>query len=70
MRLKWTSITESEFEHFIARCNFTPVELRILRLRRKGCTPTKVAEKIGYSEAQMYRLSADIIAKIKKEMRV
>jgi len=67
MRFKWTSITESEFERYVERCNFTDTELRILELRRKGFTPVATALKIGYSERQMRRISADIVEKIEKE---
>ena len=67
MKFKWTSITESEFEWNVERCNFTPTELRLLELRRKGVSPLEVAEKIGYSEAQMYRFSAAVAVKISKE---
>jgi hypothetical protein len=41
-RFKWTSITESEFERLVERCNFTPVELQILELRRKGTSPVAI----------------------------
>ena len=67
MRFKWTSITESEFERYVERCNFTDIELQILELRRKGFTPVATALKIGYSERQMRRISADIVEKIEKE---
>ena len=67
MRFKWTSVTQSEFERFVERCNFTPTELRILELRRKGLTPVAVAGEIGYGEAQMYRISAVVVEKIRKE---
>ena len=67
MRFKWTSITESERERFVERCNFTPVELRIFELRRKGCTPEKVAQKTKFSERQIYRISREILEKIIKE---
>ena len=70
MRFKWTSITESEFERYVERCNFTDTKLRILELRCKGATPVEVAKKTKYSEAQMYRISAEVVLKINKEMRV
>ena len=68
-RLKWTSITESEFEHYVARCNFTPAELQILQLRRKGVSPIAVALKINYSDKNIYRISAEIIKKMNKESK-
>ena len=68
MRFKWTSITESEFERLVERCNFTPVELQILELRRKGKTPLEVAIEINYSERQIYNLSKDVVVKIRKEL--
>jgi len=68
MRFKWTSVTESEFERLVERCNFTPVELQILELRRKGCTPVAVALKTNYSERQVYNLSKDVLVKIRKEL--
>lgn len=67
MRFKWTSITESEFERFVERCNFTPIELKILELRRKDVAPADVADEIGYCERQMFNISREIVEKIKKE---
>ena len=67
MRFKWTSITESEFERYVERCNFTDTELRILKLRHKGATPVATALKIGYTERQIYRISTEIVEKIVKE---
>jgi DNA-binding NarL/FixJ family response regulator len=68
-RLKWTSITESEFEHYVERCNFTPAELQILQLRRKGASPVAVALKMNYSDKNIYRISAEIIKKMNKESK-
>jgi len=68
MRFKWTSVTESEFERLVERCNFTPIELQILQLRRKGKTPLQVALDTNYSERQIYNLSNDVVVKIRKEL--
>jgi len=68
-RLKWTSITESEFEWLIVRCNFTPLELQILQLRRKDTSPIAIADKLGYCETHIYRISAEIVSKIRKEQK-
>jgi DNA-binding NarL/FixJ family response regulator len=66
-RFKWTSITESEFERLVKRCNFTPEELQILKLRRKGYTPVAVGLKTTYCERQVYRISRSIVEKIMRE---
>jgi DNA-binding NarL/FixJ family response regulator len=68
MRFKWTSVTESEFERLVERCNFTPIELQILELRRKGKSPLQVADKMKFSERQIYRISCEVVVKIKKEI--
>ncbi|MCL2078187.1 MAG: hypothetical protein FWH08_07280 [Oscillospiraceae bacterium] len=68
MKFRWTSITESEFKRLVERCNFTPVEMRILELRRKGHTPVAVSMKINYSERQVFNLSNDVLEKIFKEL--
>ena len=67
MKFKWTDITESEYKRLVKRCNFTAVELQILDLRRKGIAPDEVAEKVFYTERQMYRISKTIVSKIKRE---
>ena|GEM_PF-1666637 len=64
MRYKWTRITEPEFERLVRLCNFTPVELQIFKLRRKGLAPGFVADEIGYSKRQMERISREAILKI------
>ena len=68
MRFKWTSITESEFERLVERCNFTPAELRIFELRRKDKTPVAVAFETHYCERQIYRISKAIIEKVKSQL--
>ena len=67
MKYKWTRITESVYEHLVERCNFTPVELRILESRRKGKSLSCVADELGYSERHLRRISNDVLAKIEKE---
>jgi DNA-directed RNA polymerase specialized sigma subunit len=67
-QFKWERLSRADIERLVRVCNLSEVERRILELRRKRIALDVVADEIGYSSPQMYRLSKKLLAKISKEL--
>jgi DNA-directed RNA polymerase specialized sigma subunit len=67
-KFKWERITKADVERLTRICDLTELERQLLELRRKGEPPTVIADRIGYSRSQMYRLSTALLEKILKEL--
>jgi len=68
MNFKWKRITVSDVERLARVCNLTPIERKLLELRRKETTPEVIACEIGYGKTQMHYYSNKLLDKIIKEL--
>ena len=68
MKFVWKRINNAEFKRLSESHKFTPLELKIINLRRKEKPLTFISDNLNYSERHIRRLSEIIIEKIFKEL--
>ena len=67
-KFKWKRITDSEAERLTRVCNLSPLEQKILEMRRKEILLDFIGYEIGYSKSRVIHYSNVLLEKILKEL--
>jgi hypothetical protein len=67
-KFKWKRITDTEAEKLTRVCNLSPMEQKILEMRRKGVLLDFIGYEIGYGRNRVIHYSKVLLEKILKEL--
>jgi len=67
-RFKWERITKADAERLTRVCNLSPMEQKILEMRRKGTHIEIIAYEIGYCRNRTIYYSRILLDKIQAEL--